>query len=293
MQRAIILLLVLISSSNSQVKVVSSTTDLAAIAREIGGDLVTVESIARGNQDPHYVEVLPSYMLKVKRADVYLKVGMELDLWADQIIGGSRNRDLLIVDCSENIRAQEIPTGKVDASMGDIHRFGNPHYWLDPENGSIIAASIVNSLSLKDPDHTKQYEENLRAFDRSVMEALEMWIPMYARLDGCELLYYHNTWPYFNHRFGLRVLDFVEPKPGIMPTPSHVDHLVNLIQSEQLKVLAMEPYFSDTATRYLTEKTGIQVVKLAPSVGAHEGTDTYLEMIEYNLNVLLRAFGDK
>ena len=293
MLRVAVLMLLSITITLGKVKVVTSTSDLAAITREVGGNMVKVESIARGNQDPHYIEVLPSHMLKVKRADIYLKVGMELDLWADKIIGGSRNRDLVIVDCSENIKAREIPTGQIDASMGDIHRFGNPHYWLDPLNGPVIAESIVRALSLKDPENTAKYEDNLRTFVESITKSHESWSVKYDDLKGVELIYYHNTWAYFNHRFGLQVLDFVEPKPGIMPTPNHVDHLVKLIQNKQLKVLAMEPYFSDKAPNYLVQKTDIKVVKLAPSVGAQEGTDSYLEMIQFNLDALQNAIGDE
>lgn len=291
MSRIAVLMLLSITITMGKVKVVTSTSDLAAITREVGGDLVKVESIARGNQDPHYIEVLPSHMLKVKRADIYLKVGMELDLWADKIIGGSRNKDLVIVDCSENIKAQEVPAGKIDASMGDIHRFGNPHYWLDPLNGPVIAESIVRALSLKDPRNVAKYEDNLRVFIETISKYQESWSVKYADLKDVELIYYHNTWPYFNNRFGLQVLDFVEPKPGIMPTPNHVDHLVKLIQNKQLKVLAMEPYFSDKAPNYLVQKTDIKIVKLAPSVGALVGADTYLEMIQYNLDALQSAIG--
>ena len=292
MSRIAVLMLLSIAITWGKVKVVTSTSDLAAITREVGGNLVKVESIARGSQDPHYIEVLPSHMLKVKRADIYLKVGMELDLWADKIIGGSRNKDLVIVDCSENIKAQEVPAGKVDASMGDIHRFGNPHYWLDPLNGQVIAESIVRALSLKDPENVAKYEDNLRTFIETIRKYQESWSVKYADLKDVELIYYHNTWPYFNNRFGLQVLDFVEPKPGIMPTPNHVDHLVKLIQNKQLKVLAMEPYFSDKAPNYLVQKTDIKIVKLAPSVGALVGADTYLEMIQYNLDALQSALGE-
>lgn len=289
MQRAILISLILVSISWGKVKIVSSTTDLAAIAREIGGEHVKVESIARGNQDPHYIEVLPSSMLKVKRADIYLKVGMELDLWAEQIIGGSRNSDLLIVDCSQNIEAIEVPSAKVDASMGDIHAFGNPHYWLDPNNGIRIAETITEALKRVDSEHGHDYDKNLDVFKKSVENKMKRWTVEFEAIRGEKILYYHNTWPYFNFRFGLLSVDYVEPKPGIMPTPSHVDHLVKLIGEQNLEVLAMEPYFSDTAPNYLAEKTGIKVVQLAPSVGGQRGVETYLDMIHYNLIALQEA----
>nr|MCS5659662.1 metal ABC transporter substrate-binding protein [Dehalococcoidia bacterium] len=138
MNRIILIAAIALHILSAKVSVVTSTTDLADIASMIGGDRVKVVSIARGTQDPHFVEVLPSYMIKVKRADIFFKVGMELDQWAQQIIDGSRNRKLIIVDCSKDIPRLGIPEGKIDASMGDIHRYGNPHYWLDPENAKII-----------------------------------------------------------------------------------------------------------------------------------------------------------
>ena len=145
----------------AKINIVASTTDLADIAKTIGGDRIKVISIANGKQDHHHIEVLPSYMLKVKRADIYLKVGLELDLWANQIIDGSRNRKLTIVNCAENILPLEVPTTKINASMGDIHRMGNPHYWLDPENGKIIAENITKALISVDPVGREFYENNL------------------------------------------------------------------------------------------------------------------------------------
>lgn len=282
----IILSLLSISMLYAKVRVVSSTTDLAAITREIGGDKVTVQSIARGNQDPHYVEILPSYMLKVKRADIYLKVGAELDLWADQIIDGSRNTRLQVVDCSQDIQLQEVPTTKINASMGDVHSFGNPHYWLDPANGIRIAEGIARALSTRDPENARLYDANLAVFRSKVEQAMESWKKEYASLVDAKIIYYHNSWPYFNSRFGLVAADFVEPKPRIMPTPTHIDELVKLIQNQNLKIIGMEPYFSRKAPDYLAAKTGITVVKLAQSVGAVPGTDSYLDMIAYNLRVI-------
>jgi len=289
MRSQLMLLCLLTGLAFGKVKIVTSTADLAAIAREIGGNAVAVESIARGNQDPHAIEVLPSYMLKVKRADIYLRVGMELDMWADQIIGGSRNSRLIIVDCSEKITALEVPTGKVDASQGDIHSKGNPHYWLDPLNGILIAQSVAAALEKNDPANRGLYTANLEAFTDKVTTRMVEWEANYSSLRGQEVIWYHNTWPYLSYRFGLEAVDFVEPKPGIMPTPRHVEDLIMLIESTGIKVLGMEPYFSDKAPVYLQNRTGIKVVKMAPSVGAQPKTDTYLAMIEYNLSALKKA----
>jgi ABC-type Zn uptake system ZnuABC Zn-binding protein ZnuA len=150
--------------SEAKVRVVTSTTDLASITEMIGGDHVKVESICRGPADPHFVQLLPSYMVKVGRADVYLKVGMDLDYWANQIIDGSQNGGLMIVDCSQNIDPMEVPNTRVDASMGDIHIQGNPHYWLAPNNGIPIAEVITDALKHVDPENSPAYDEGLRDF---------------------------------------------------------------------------------------------------------------------------------
>lgn len=293
MKNLITALFLLITGLHGKLTVVASTTDLSAIAAEIGGSRVSVTSIARGNQDPHYIEILPSFMLKTRRADLYLKVGMELDLWADDIISGSRNARLTVIDCSESIPALEVPVGRVDASMGDIHRYGNPHYWLDPENGIRVATTITRALKSLDPENSAEYDRNLNAFSNRVNESLSIWEGRFADLKGKQVVYYHNTWPYFNTRFGLEVAAFVEPVPGIMPTPAHTDHLIQLINRKALPVLAMEPYFSDKVPQFLSRRTGIRVVKLAPSVGALPGTESYLSMIEYNLKTLKQAFPDQ
>lgn len=269
-----------------KVKIVTSTTDLADIAKTIGGDKAEVTSIARGNQDPHAVEVLPSYMLKVKNADLYFQVGMELDLWSNQIIDGSRNKNLKIVDCSKNINPLEIPRDKVDASMGDIHRLGNPHYWLDPENGKLIAETIANALSQTDPANKDYYQNRMTVFQHQVDEALEKWRSEFSILNGKRFIFYHNSWPYFAQRFGLNILEFVEPKPGIMPSPAHLERLINLIEAGAISAIAMETYFSSTAPDFLAEKTGIPVVKLSQSVGALPAADSYLNMIRANLETL-------
>ncbi len=235
----IFLILFLVSIIFAKINIVTSTTDIADIAKTIGSDRINVISISNGKQDHHYVEILPSYMLKVKKADIYLKVGLELDLWANQIINGSRNRDLVIVDCSENILPLEKPVDKIDASMGDIHKMGNPHYWLDPNNGKVIAKNILNALISIDPESHDFYERNYKVFIRTLDEALEKWLIDFNHLKGEKIIFYHNSWPYFNHRFGLEAVQFVEPKPGIIPSPTHLDKLLKIINSNNIKVIGM------------------------------------------------------
>lgn len=292
MGRVLTIILLLTGFLWGQVQVVTSTTDLKDIAETIGGERVSVASIARGNQDPHYVEILPSYMIKVRKADLYLQAGMELDLWSRRIIDGSRNRQIRIVDCSRDIEALEVPTQKVDASLGDIHRFGNPHYWLDPANGKVIARTIAGALAAVDPAGREQFEANLAAFEREVDQRLAVWLEEYAALRGRRIIFYHNSWPYFTARFGLVTVQFLEPKPGIPPSPAHLNRLLDIIETGGIEVLGMESYFSDVAPKFLADKTGVRTIQLAQSVGALPGTGSYLDLFEYNLQALAAAWGD-
>jgi zinc/manganese transport system substrate-binding protein len=270
---------------------VSSTTDIADIVKIIGGDHVTVTSIARGNQDPHYVEILPSYMVKVRKADIYFMVGMELDLWAQQIIDGSRNRKVMVVDCSVEINKMEVPTGQIDASMGDIHRFGNPHYWLDPENGKLIARMVAEKLINHDSKNAEQYQSNLTQFENDLNSAISMWTKRFSDLREKNIIFYHNSWPYFSKRFGLITVGFLEPKPGITPSPSQLNQVINQIKENEIEVIASESYFSDRAPKFIESKTNVRTVKLAQSVGAIEGADSYINLFETNLLILAKAYG--
>ena len=281
----------MISFLFGKVRIVSSTTDIADIVKIIGGDHVTVTSIARGNQDPHYVEILPSYMVKVRKADIYFMVGMELDLWAQQIIDGSRNRKVMVVDCSVEINKMEVPTGQIDASMGDIHRFGNPHYWLDPENGKLIARMVAEKLINHDSKNAEQYQSNLTQFENDLNSAISIWTKRFSDLRNKNIIFYHNSWPYFSKRFGLITVGFLEPKPGITPSPSQLNQVINQIKENEIEVIASESYFSDRAPKFIESKTNVITVKLAQSVGAIEGADSYINLFETNLLILAKAYG--
>ena len=289
--RRLIIIISIISFLFGKVRIVSSTTDIADIVKIIGGDHVTVTSIARGNQDPHYVEILPSYMLKVRKADIYFMVGMELDLWAQQIIDGSRNRKVMVVDCSVEINKMEVPTGQIDASMGDIHRFGNPHYWLDPENGKLIARMVAEKLINHDSKNAEQYQSNLTQFENDLNSAISIWTKRFSDLRNKNIIFYHNSWPYFSKRFGLITVGFLEPKPGITPSPSQLNQVINQIKENEIEVIASESYFSDRAPKFIESKTNVRTVKLAQSVGAIEGADSYINLFETNLLILAKAYG--
>jgi zinc/manganese transport system substrate-binding protein len=274
---------------NAKMNVATSTSDLKSIAEYIGGDRVSVTSIASGKSNPHFVEVLPSYMVTVSRADIYFKVGLELDFWAAPIIDGSRNGKLVIVDCSQGVEPMEKPTVKVDASMGDVHPQGNPHYWLDPANALIIAKNISRGLSQADPAGTSIYEGNLSRFQSELKAKMEVWRKEAEPLSGMEIITYHNSWPYFCRAFGLKVAGFIEPRPGIEPTPGHTAELIELVKSRGIKIIGKEPYFSDRAPKVIARATGAVVVDLPPSVGGADGAGDYFTLIDTIIQELLTA----
>ncbi len=291
---SILITILLLSFSNygyaaKKVKVVASTTDIASIAKEIGKDKISISSLASGKSDPHYVEVLPSYMRKVSKADLYLKVGMSLDFWADLIIEGSRNSKLYIADCSDGITPLEVPKQQVDASMGDVHPEGNPHYQLDPENGHIIAGNIYKALVAVDPENDGFYKANLDAFNKKLDEKIKEWKQKAAPLRGMEVITYHKSWSYFSRAFGIKIIDTVEPKPGIEPTPSHTKELINLIKTRNIPLIIKEPYYSNRAPNTIARATGIKVLQLPPSVGGAESVNDYFALFDYLINSLLEV----
>ena len=211
--------------------VVSSIPTLGSLAKEVGGNHVEVESLGKGYQDPHFVEPKPNLMLVLNRADLLLHVGLELEIgWLPPLVLGSRNPkiqpgDLGNLDCSRAIPVLDIPTTKVDRSMGDIHPQGNPHYWLPPANAKIIAREIAQRLEQLDPENRADYEKNLAAFNARVDAKLKQWAPMVARMNGTKVATYHKSWTYVSQWLGLEEVGYVEPKPGIPPDPQHLARL--------------------------------------------------------------------
>jgi ABC-type Zn uptake system ZnuABC Zn-binding protein ZnuA len=256
----------------SKMKIVTSTTDLAEFASQVGGDRVEVESIARGYQDPHFVESKPSFLLKLQKADLLVVVGLELEIgWLPPLITQSRNARVQpgangYLDASAVAEILEKPSGPVTRAMGDVHPLGNPHYWLDPENGRRIAKSIAEKLAQLDPEDAAYFDQRYQDFDRRLQEADKRWQQDMATLKGTEVITYHNSWPSFTEHFGLRVGGFVEPKPGIPPTPVHTLEVINQIKKDQIKLILVEPYFDLKTPNAIATQTGAKVVVMLPSV---------------------------
>lgn len=279
------ILVLVVSPAMAKVRVAASTNDLGSIASRIGGDQVEVFAIARANTDPHRVETLPSYMVKVSRAQVFLKVGLGLDQWADAIIDGSRNNKVLLVDCSKGVNVLERPSGKVDASMGDVHPEGNPHYWLDPRNGVVIGRNIAEALARVDAAHAGVYRSNAEAFAKEAAASYDRNRARAAQLPSKAVFTYHRSWSYLADAFGLEVVATVEPVPGIPPTAKHLASLVQTAKARQVGLLLQEPYFSAEAGRFLTRQAGLRVVTQSSACESTEAT-SYLTHFDTLLTAL-------
>lgn len=262
------------------VRVVTTTTDLAAIARAVGGDRVEATPLAKGYADIHFFEPRPSDVIKIRRADVFARMGLELDLWAQPLIDASRNGHLLQVDCSEGIPVLEKPTGPVNPLMGDVHPEGNPHYHLDPVNGKRIAAHLVEALKRSDPADAAYFDEREQAFDRELDQKLKEWQARMAPARGAKVIDYHRELTYFAHRFDLKVVGYVEPKPGVPPTPSHTQDLIQLVRGQKVRAIVMEQWYNPSTPQLVQRATGMPYVVIPTSVGGEPGVETYFELFD-------------
>jgi zinc/manganese transport system substrate-binding protein len=263
------------------IKVVTTTTVIYDLVRNIGGDKVEVDYLSRGDQDVHFLEILPSYMMKLRRADLFIKIGFELELWSYQLVDGSRNSDLIIVDLSTAIRPKQVPTAKVDASMGDIHPFGNPHYWLDPDNSKIMAYEIYAALAEQSPEDDEYFKSNLDNYIAALDKKIIEWENKMLKLEQRQVVFFHAAWIYFAERFNVNIAGYVEPKPGIPPTPSHNAALIKLIERKKIKVIVMDVFYSDSAPSQIADITGVEVLKLPTQVFGLEDVTSYIQLIDY------------
>jgi zinc/manganese transport system substrate-binding protein len=283
------------SNVAAKLNVVASTEDLASLAREVGGDRVDVEAIARGYQDPHFVEAKPSFILKLHRADLLVHVGRELEIgWLPPLIQQSRNQKIQVgaagyLDASLHASILEIPTGQITRAMGDVHPLGNPHYWLDPENGRLVARDILSKFVELDPDDRAYFEERAADFERRLTEAEKRWEDKMAPYRGMKLVTYHRSFPNFAERYGLSIVGYVEPRPGIPPSPSHTLDLINEMKRLEVKLILVEPYFDLKTPDAIARETGAKVLVFLPSVGGEKEVTNYFELFDYDINLLVAA----
>ncbi len=283
------------ASAQSKLNVMATTEDLAALAREVGGDRIAVEAIARGYQDPHFVEAKPSFILKLQKADLLIVVGRELEIgWLPPLIQQSRNSRIQAgangyLDASLTASILEIPTGQITRAMGDVHPQGNPHYWLDPENGKRVAKAIAEKLSELRPNDKATFDQRLADFSSRLDAADKRWLDQMAPYKGTKVITYHRSFPNFAERFGLVIVGYVEPRPGIPPTPQHTLDLINEMKRQNVKLILVEPYFDSKTPNAIARETGAQVLTMPPSVGGVKEVTDYFKLFDYDINLLVDA----
>jgi ABC-type Zn uptake system ZnuABC Zn-binding protein ZnuA len=276
-------------------RVVTTTEDLAALAREVGGDRVEVTALARGYQDPHFVEPKPSFILAVNRADLLIAVGRELEVgWLPTLITSGRNARVQpgapgYLDASQNVRILDIPVGQVTRAMGDVHSQGNPHYWLDPNNGRRIAQAIRDRLSQLASAEGAYFAAHYDAFDKRLAAAEARWDAALAPYAGTKVVTYHRSWPNLMERWKLNVIGYVEPKPGIPPSPSHTLQLMTEMKAQGVKLIIVEPYFAKKTPQAIAAQVGGVVLELAPSVGAQPSIRDYIGLFDHDVAALVGA----
>jgi zinc/manganese transport system substrate-binding protein len=279
-----------------KLNVVTSTADMAALAQEVGGDRINVESIAKGYQDPHFVEAKPSFLLKLRQADLLISVGLQLEIgWLPPLITQSGNPRIQVgasgyLDASQFSEILEIPQGTVTRAEGDVHPLGNPHYWLDPDNGRRIANGFAHKLADLDPEDASYFQQRSQDFERRLSAAQLKWDGAMKPYRGSKVVTYHRSFPNFARHFGLDVIAYVEPRPGIPPSPSHTIELIQLMKRENCKVVLVEPYFDLKTPQSIGRETGAQVVVYLPSVGGEKQVTTYFDLFDYDIGLLIKAF---
>ena len=276
------------------IKIVTTTTDMKSIAEFVGGNKVSVSSIATGYQNPHFVDPKPSYIINLSKADLFVTVGLDLETgWSPQLLSSSRNNKIQkgaagYVDASAGVNLLQVPSA-ANRAEGDIHIFGNPHYWLDPVNGKTIARNIADGLERVDPANKTFYEANLQSFMSKADAKLKEWQAKMLPFKGAKIIAYHNEWVYFETRFGLQIVDFMEPKPGIPPTPSQLVKVIKEIKANAVRVIISSPYFTTTSSDVVSKQTGAKELTLATSVGAFDSIKDYFSLFDYNIDQLTKA----
>ncbi|HMJ46627.1 MAG TPA: metal ABC transporter substrate-binding protein [Ferruginibacter sp.] len=287
-----LVLLFFIAANAKTIKVVTTTMDMKSIAEIIGGKNVSVLSIATGYQNPHFVDPKPSYIISLSNADLFVTVGLDLETgWSPQLLNSSRNAKIQkgsagYVDASEGVGLLQVPSS-VNRGEGDIHIYGNPHYWLDPLNGKVIARNIANGLERVDPSNKAFYESNLQTFFKQTDSKLKEWMAKMAPYQGTKVIAYHNEWVYFERRFNLQIIDFMEPKPGIPPSPSQLVKVIKEVIANKIKVIISSPYFTTSSSDVVAKQTGVKKLTLATSVGAYNNIKTYFDLFDYNIDQLI------
>jgi zinc/manganese transport system substrate-binding protein len=282
------------ASTADKIRVVATIPDLKALAEEVGGALVEVESLARGTQNAHEVEIRPSLLLKLRRADLLIENGLELDSWAEVAVQGANNPKIVRgapgrVDVSRGIPVLDVPSTRVDRSMGDVHPLGNPHYSLDPGLAPIITQNIVDGLARRAPEHRVAFEKSRQEFLARLDEAMAHWTKAMEPHKGAKVVVYHPLWIYVLKRFGLTQAAALEDRPGIPASPAHLTRVIRQMKDERIKVIIVEPWNDVKLATRVADEAGAKAVVLASMVGGVKGADSYIAAIDHNVKTLVAA----
>jgi zinc/manganese transport system substrate-binding protein len=281
--------------ARAALNVVTTTQDMASIAQEVGGDKIKVTPLAKGYQDPHFVEAKPSFVLILNKADLLIVVGRDLEIgWLPPLITQSRNAKIQpgsagYLDPSTSAKILDMPTGAITRAEGDVHPLGNPHYWLDPENGRRIAKAIEGRLSELDPPNTAYYAQREEDLEKRLTAAEQRWKAQMAPYKAAKVVTYHKSWTNFADAFGLNVVAYIEPKPGIPPTPQHTLDVINLMKAQNVKIIMVEPYFDTKTPSSIAANTGAKVLVIPPSVGGLPQVTEYFKLFDYDIGLLIDA----
>ena len=301
MRKWLIATLVALLSFGAQAKlnVVASTPDLASVAKEIGGDKIELTTLARPTEDPHFVDAKPSFIVKLNKADALIHGGAELESgWLTPLLAGARNAKLVSaakgdVRCCEGVQMLEVPQ-KLDRSEGDIHAAGNPHYLVDPENAKVVAQHIADAFAGLDAPNREFYQANAKKFSEALDAKLKEWQAALRPFSGAHLVAYHNSWAYFANRFGLKIELFLEPKPGIPPSPAHLAEIIGKMKVEQARVIIVDPYLNRKTAETVARSTDAKVVDAAQFPGGVKGTEGgYIALMDYLVKSLAKALDEK
>lgn len=292
---AVLILAVLPQRAGAKLNVVATTPDLGAIAAAVGGEHVSVTTLAKATEDPHFVDAKPSFIVKLSRADALVEGGADLEIgWLPALLEQARNQKLSAgapgrIACNAGIQLLEVPPA-LDRSKGDVHAAGNPHYLTDPGNAEIVAKSIAEAFARLDPGSAEVYRRNQKEFAGKVETSLAEWEKLLAPYKGQRVVAYHDSWPYFAHRFELRIDTFLEPKPGIPPTPVHLAQVIMQMRKEKIRAILLEPYQGRKTAETVAAETGAQVVEASQYPGGVKGTEGgYIELMNHNLHALAGA----
>jgi len=284
------------SSAAAQIRVVATTPDLASVAREIGGDKVSVVALAKPTEDPHYVDAKPSHIVTLNRADALIEGGAELELgWLPPLLENSRNSKISAgapgrITASDGVKMLEIPTS-FDRSKGDVHSLGNPHFMIDPVTVKIIARNIADHFSQIDPRNAATYNGNLTRFNAKLDAKYADWQKELAPYRGARIVTYHKDFIYFADRFGLIIVDELEPKPGIAPSPAHLAQVIGKMKATNAKVILVQPFQNRKTAETVARQTGATVLDVPQQPGAASNTTTYFDMMDNLVHTLAGGLG--